>query len=104
MKKISMLVLLSIFSLCLTIKPLDGYASQFSSIPATGNLDKIEQTTSEKPKEKEKEKLKEKQTIIKETVLPKTGGKVDDRIFILGCLVMGITMVMVLYKRKKTTN
>ena len=102
MKKISMLVLLSIFSLCLTIKPLDVYASQFSSIPATGNLDKIEQTTSEEPKEKEK--LTEKQTIIKETALPKTGEKVDDRIFILGCLVMGITIVIVLYKRKKTTN
>ncbi|EOH8749232.1 LPXTG cell wall anchor domain-containing protein [Enterococcus faecalis] len=102
MKKISMLVLLSIFSLCLTIKPLDVYASQFSSIPATGNLDKIEQTTSKEPKEKEK--LTEKQTIIKETALPKTGEKVDDRIFILGCLVMGITIVIVLYKRKKTTN
>ncbi|HFK2761780.1 TPA: LPXTG cell wall anchor domain-containing protein [Enterococcus faecalis] len=102
MKKISMLVLLSIFSLCLTIKPLGVYASQFSSIPVTGNLDKIEQITSEKPKEKEK--LKEKQTIIKETALPKTGEKVDDRIFILGCLVMGITIVMILYKRKKTTG
>lgn len=99
MRKISMLVLLSIISLCLAIKPLGVYASQFSSIPVTGNLDRVEQTTPEKPKEKEK--LKEKQTIIKETVLPKTGEKVDDKIFISGCLIMGIIVIVILYKRKK---
>lgn len=98
MRKISMLVLLSIFSLCLTIQPLGVYASQFSSIPVTGKLDRVEQTTSEK--EKEKENLKEKQTIIKKTGLPKTGEKVDDKIFILGCLVMGITIIVILYKKK----
>ncbi|HCD1404658.1 TPA: hypothetical protein M9309_002855, partial [Listeria monocytogenes] len=71
MRKRSMFVLLSMLSLCLTIKPLAVNASQNSSILVTGNLDKVEQTTSEIPKEKEK--LKEKQTIIKESNLPKTG-------------------------------
>lgn len=102
MRKITMFVLLSIFSLCLAIKPLAVDASQLSSIPVTGNLDKVEQTTSEKIKEKEK--LNEKQTIIKETTLPKTGETVDDKIFILGCLVMGVTIIVGLYKQKKTTN
>ncbi|EOC9190085.1 LPXTG cell wall anchor domain-containing protein [Listeria monocytogenes] len=102
MRKINMFVLLSIFSLCLTIKPLPVDASHNSSIPVTGNLDKVEQTTSEISKEKEK--LKEKQTIVKETALPKTGEKVDDKVFILGCLVMGITIIVFLYKRKKTTD
>lgn len=100
MKKIYMLVLLSILSLCLTINPLVVNASQNSSILVTGNLDTVEQAISEK--QKEKEKLKEKQTIIKETTLPKTGEMVDDINFILGCLVMGITMIVVLYKKKTT--
>ncbi|MGG5336352.1 LPXTG cell wall anchor domain-containing protein [Enterococcus sp. AZ154] len=102
MKKLSVFVLLSIFSLYLIIKPLAVEASHFSSIPVKGNLDKTEQTTSEKTKEKEK--LIEKQTIIKETSLPKTGENVDDKIFILGCLVTGITMIVILYKQKKTTT
>ena len=102
MRKISMFVLLSIFSLCMMIKPLAVDASQFSSIPVTGNLDKVEQTISEITKEKDK--LTEKQTIIKKTALPKTGEKVEDRIFILGCLIIGITIVLNLYKRKKTTD
>ncbi|HEL8265323.1 TPA: hypothetical protein U0C96_002835, partial [Listeria monocytogenes] len=78
MRKRSMFVLLSMLSLCLTIKPLAVNASQNSSILVTGNLDKVEQTTSEIPKEKEK--LKEKQTIIKESNLPKTGEMIDEKI------------------------
>ncbi|EDN9731383.1 cell surface protein, partial [Listeria monocytogenes] len=78
MRKKCMLVLLSMLSLCLTIKPLAVNASQNSSILVTGNLDKVEQTTSEIPKEKEK--LKEKPTIIKESNLPKTGEMIDEKI------------------------
>ncbi|MCH5002094.1 LPXTG cell wall anchor domain-containing protein [Listeria monocytogenes] len=101
MRKRSMFVLLSMLSLCLTIKPLAVNASQNSSILVTGNLDKVEQTTSEIPKEKEK--LKEKQTIIKESNLPKTGEMIDEKIIILGCLIIGITIIVFVYKRKKTT-
>ncbi|MCG3305899.1 LPXTG cell wall anchor domain-containing protein [Listeria monocytogenes] len=86
-------------SLCLTIKPLAVNASQNSSILVTGNLDKVEQTTSEIPKEKEK--LKEKQTIIKESNLPKTGEMIDEKIIILGCLIIGITIIVFVYKRKE---
>ncbi|MEG7767952.1 LPXTG cell wall anchor domain-containing protein [Listeria monocytogenes] len=101
MRKRSMFVLLSMLSLCLTIKPLAVNASQNSSILVTGNLDKVEQTTSEIPKEKEK--LKEKQTIIKESNLPKTGEMIEEKIIILGCLIIGITIIVFVYKRKKTT-
>lgn len=94
-----MFVLLSMLSLCLTIKPLAVNASQNSSILVTGNLDKVEQTTSEIPKEKEK--LKEKQTIIKESNLPKTGEMIDEKIIILGCLIIGITIIVFVYKRKE---
>ncbi|EAC3466951.1 TPA_asm: cell surface protein [Listeria monocytogenes] len=99
MRKRSMFVLLSMLSLCLTIKPLAVNASQNSSILVTGNLDKVEQTTSEIPKEKEK--LKEKQTIIKESNLPKTGEMIDEKIIILGCLIIGITIIVFVYKRKE---
>ncbi|EAE3692065.1 LPXTG cell wall anchor domain-containing protein, partial [Listeria monocytogenes] len=95
MRKRSMFVLLSMLSLCLTIKPLAVNASQNSSILVTGNLDKVEQTTSEIPKEKEK--LKEKQTIIKESNLPKTGEMIDEKIIILGCLIIGITIIVFVY-------
>lgn len=101
MRKRSMFVLLSMLSLCLVIKPLAVHANHNSSILVTGNLDKVEQTTSELPKEKEK--LKEKQTIIIESNLPKTGEIIDEKVTILGCLIIGFTLIVILYKRKKTT-
>ncbi|HGM4083177.1 TPA: LPXTG cell wall anchor domain-containing protein [Listeria monocytogenes] len=98
MRKISMFVLLSIFSLCLTIKPLTVDASHTSSVPITGNLDKVEQTTSENPKEKEI--LTEKQTIVKETVLPKTGDKSLCYLSLMGILLL-LSGLVVMYRKSK---
>lgn len=101
MIKISKVLILGIFSLYLFSSTLEVNASQDTPVQVTGYLDKdSELNISESYEISSKE---EKQTILSDGNLPKTGEITGSKYLALGGIFTVFSILIFLLKRKKTT-
>lgn len=101
MNKISTIVLLGILSLCLNGFSLTVDAAQYPTIQVFGNLDKPEDVPTET--DVETHTFEEKQTIIKESSLPKTGENRNFKLIILGFIIIMCWMIYFYQQKNKHT-